>query len=115
MTTTSRPTWQHDDCPTWCISEHAEHDTVADRVHDSSGSYLTVVAEDPVQHTEDEVLVFLATFRKVGSTEDWIHLSTPDDGQMSLTLSLESAARLSRVLTERVAIARSSMTAAGAR
>lgn len=110
MTTTSRPSWQHDTCPAWCISAHAEDDPAADQVHDSSGTFLTVVTEDPVQHCEDEVLVFLATSRKVGSTEDWIHLSTPDDGQVNLTLTVESAARLSRVLGERVAIARSAVT-----
>ncbi len=102
MNPTARPSWQTDTCPEWCVSEHREDDLPADRFHDSVGTYLTAMTEDPeVAQGARAVELSLALFRRCGTQEDWLHLSTPDEAAVRITLTPESARRLGHALLER--------------
>jgi len=94
-----RPSWQHEPCPPWCVTEHHEDDLLGDRFHDSAGTYLTVsVPDEDAPAGTSAAELFLSRFRRVGEPEEWIHLEVDAHVQPGLTISPESARALARTL-----------------
>ncbi len=99
MNKPQRPSWQTDECPAWCVTEHREDDLPDDRVHDSVATSLTVTTRDtstPSRTAAVELL--LVRFREVDDDEDWLHLMTGEGSGPGLTLSPEGARALGRTL-----------------
>lgn len=100
MTAQSRPkpTWQTDECPTWCVTEHRENDHPQDRFHDSHGIYLPAILGIPDETQADPapeaVELLVVRSRRCGTNEDWVFIGEPDRPRQRLLLSAESAARL---------------------
>lgn len=94
----SRPSWQRDECPPWCVVEHHETDPPDDRVHDSVGTYVpaTLRRTEASGGEPTELLVVLS--RRCGEHDDWIFLGEPQRLGQHLTLSRESAARVTSTL-----------------
>ena len=90
----SRPSWQHEPCPAWCVALHAEADLPADRVHDSAGRYTPAVLGGPLEgeQTATELLILMS--RRSGDAGDWVFLGQPERGGHHLSLSRESAVRV---------------------
>lgn len=90
---TSRPSWQHDACPSWCVVEHAEHDLPDDRIHDSTNIDVRAVL-GPAHARGRPVDLSLVMSRRCGELDDWVLVGEPErDGQF-LLLSRDSAARV---------------------
>lgn len=96
-----RPSWQHDECPSWCITHHDEDDLPEDRFHDSVSIYLPAVIPDLSSPTKPAVAteLMIVTSRRYGTSEDWVFIGQPDVVRNGLTLSPESARRLTAELT----------------
>lgn len=94
----SRPSWQTDLCPAWCVVEHQEDDPPSDRVHDSAGRYVQAVLADARGHPQvpAELLVMLS--RRCGTGDDWVFVGEPEREGQHLVLSRESAVRLAGVM-----------------
>ena len=90
----SRPSWQHEPCPAWCVALHDEADLLADRVHDSAGRYTPAVLGGPLEgeQTATELLVLMS--RRSGDARDWVFLGQPERDGHHLSLSRESAVRV---------------------
>lgn len=99
MTTSERPSWQHEPCPPWCAVEHREGDLPDDRVHDSEGTTLTVSTPDTSTPSQTRPLeLTLVRFRRLTEHEDWLHLTIGEGNEPGLTLSPEGARALGRTL-----------------
>ncbi|MFS3129375.1 DUF6907 domain-containing protein [Nocardioides sp. Bht2] len=94
------PSWQHDPCPDWCVITHHENDLVEDRFHDATSvSVPVVLAGSSALEEVDNSDLFLALFRRVGSDDDWLHISAPEADHGGFTVSLTSARRLGDALS----------------
>ena len=99
MSEETRPTWQHEDCPTWCIVEHQEDDYPEDRIHDGPGSDIMITVQDNDSATGGKAEeLYFAYFRRVGDGDEWVHFGSTQSDRVSLTLSPESARALGRML-----------------
>ncbi|MBX3099925.1 MAG: hypothetical protein KF761_10130 [Salinibacterium sp.] len=100
----SRPSWQADACPPWCRGDHEEGDHPDDRVHRSDSVAVPIVARRTwfegagirreALGTEFEV----ALSRVDGEQETWLYVGSGT--QMSWDVSVESAERLVRQITD---------------
>jgi len=92
----SRPSWQCEPCPAWCVVEHDEADLTADRVHDSAGRYTPAVLGGPLEgeQTATELLILMS--RRSGDAGDWVFVGQPERDGQHLSLSRESALRVAR-------------------
>lgn len=106
MTAAERPTWQHDTCPTWCVTEHHEDDAPGDRVHDGVSTFVPASLANEDDDGELRATdLFLAIYRRVNARETWLHLSAPDESGAGLNLSMESARRLADAIHDKVDVA----------
>lgn len=94
----SRPSWQRDECPPWCVVEHQEADPPDDRVHDSVGTYVPAVVRRAEFSGGERTELLLVLSRRCGEHDDWIFLGEPQRHGQHLTLSRESAARVASTL-----------------
>lgn len=93
-TSNSKPTWQDDECPSWCATQHREDDLPEDRVHDSPPVYVPVVVGPPPEAAE----LLIITSRRCGTTDDWTFVGRPDQTVHAFTISPESARRMAQAL-----------------
>lgn len=100
----SRPSWQTDGCPMWCVSDHREEDFPEDRFHDSAPTVVPVIVPgDDTARIPETTALHIVTSRRCGGTEDWIFIGQPDRACRGLTLSRESAHRLRTALSNHLA------------
>lgn len=94
----SRPSWQHEPCPAWCVALHAEADLPGDRVHDSAGRYLPAVLGGPLggEQAATELLILMS--RRSGDARDWVFVGQPEREGRHLSLSRESAIRVAHAI-----------------
>lgn len=93
----SRPSWLLEECPPWCVAEHAEEDHPDDRQH--HGVIVTVPVVLRQQALRDGCLMSselasefdVVRFQLVGSVMRWLFVG---DDEHQLELSEESALRL---------------------
>lgn len=105
MESAQRPTWQHSDCPAWCVQEHQETDHPDDRSHVSEAICVPVVRLLK-QFEGDELLhrlladeLTMLVFQPQHDTEPWLSLCLAQQGTTThIHLSYESAQRLTRSL-----------------
>lgn len=104
MTSTAndKPTWQDDECPPWCATEHHEADPPEDRFHDSATRYvpvrLGVRDAGQIANVATPAELFVVTSRRCGDHDDWTFVGEPDRHGQHLMLSKESARRLAETL-----------------
>lgn len=100
----SRPTWQTDECPPWCVTDHRESDPPEDRFHDSATHYVPVTLgikdSDQLTPAITPAELFLTTSRPCGEHDDWTFVGEPARHGQHLMLSKESARRLAEALLE---------------
>lgn len=93
-----RPSWQLDDCPTWCVGGHREDDHPDDRVHRSLGVTVPVTARATTfpggaRRVDVEVVdLDIGISRADGERQTWFYVGSGPDRY--LELSGESASRL---------------------
>lgn len=114
MTTTARPTWQVEPCPSWCVVLHGEDDHERDRVHMSgslsvrvrqllgagSGAVSPFAEPDPPapvgsaeEHDRTATADLAVTVhRRDGARTTWVYAG--DGAVQALELSSESWAHL---------------------
>lgn len=92
----SKPSWQRDDCPAWCVSEHREDDLPDDRFHDSAATRVPAVVPDVNKplNPAHPVELHVVTSRRCETDEDWVFIGQPDLVRRGFSLSRESAQRL---------------------
>lgn len=100
----SRPSWQTEACPPWCVVDHREDDHPDDRVHDSASRHISALLHPSQRLAREgdgsevsELLV--VTSRRAGDEVDWTYIGEPDRSRQYLNLSRESARRLASALT----------------
>lgn len=96
---TTRPTWQSDACPSWCVVEHAEDDPPANRVHDSAGSYLPVTLTSGSLRGSTPTELLLVLSRRCDEVHDWVFVGEVEAGGQHLVLSRDSAALVASAVT----------------
>lgn len=94
----SRPSWQRDECPPWCVVEHREADPPDDRVHDSVGAYVSAVVRRPGSTVGESTELLVILSRRCGELDDWVFLGEPERLGQHVTLSRDSAARVTSTL-----------------
>lgn len=100
----SKPNWQSDDCPAWCVSQHREDDLPEDRFHDSAPVCVpAAVPDDSANQSAQLVELHIVTSRRCGSQDDWVFIGQPDLARRGLTVSPESAGRLGSAISSHVA------------
>ena len=95
---TSRPSWQRDNCPRWCVVEHAESDPVDDRFHDSITMHVPATLGHGPSHASSTDLVLVMS-RRCGELDDWVLVREPERDGQHLHLTRDSAARVASALT----------------
>ncbi|MEG9227508.1 DUF6907 domain-containing protein [Aeromicrobium sp. Sec7.5] len=90
----SRPPWQHDPCPAWCVVEHDEADLLADRVHDSAGRYTPAVLGGPLEGEQATTELLILMSRRSGDAGEWVFVGQPERDGHHLSLSREGAVRV---------------------
>lgn len=100
-----------DACPVWCDDDHVGQEHPDDRMHLADFSPIPAVIRDPRDPNDGEhpalaVDLALVTFQTFDDPEIWVTLAS--EQHHHLTLSLESAARLHRRLTQLLATVTSS-------
>lgn len=93
-----RPSWQRDDCPAWCVVDHRESDPPDDRVHDSAGVYVPAVVRRSESAADEAIELLVLLSRRHGEPDDWVFLGEPDRLGQHVTLSRESAIRVTSTL-----------------
>jgi hypothetical protein len=95
---TSRPSWQRDTCPPWCVVEHAETDPPDDRYHDSVTLHVPATLGPGPSHAPTTDLVLVMS-RRSGELDDWVLVGEPERDGQHLYLTRDSAARVASALT----------------
>ncbi len=90
-TSRSRPSWQREPCPAWCVVEHDESDLPDDRVHDSAGRSTPAVLGGPLEDEQAATELLILMSRRSGDAVDWVFVGEPERDGHGLSLSRESA------------------------
>jgi hypothetical protein len=90
---TSRPSWQRDTCPPWCVVEHAELDQPDDRYHDSVTLHVPATLGPGPGHAATTDLVVVMS-RRCDEPDDWVLVGEPERDGQHLYLTRDSAARV---------------------
>ena len=111
-TVESRPSWQTDACPPWCVGGHGELDHPDDRVHRSRSVVVPVVARHTwfegalLRRSADAVDFDVAISQVDGESDIWLYVGAGPAASIEVTL--ESAERLVRAIGEVAALGRDS-------
>lgn len=84
-----RPTWQQDDCPSWCVVAHHEDDHPDDRKHLSATRTVPVIELTADGQTGRDVpraaeLVVLMQ-RRDGVADTWLYVGDGSDQLLQMT------------------------------
>lgn len=79
-----RPTWQIDDCPTWCDGGHREDDRPDDRIHVRMGVAVPVTVRDPLSGRAVEEQLELALWRRDGDWRTWLHVGATSGNRLEV-------------------------------
>ena len=94
---TSRPSWQLDACPPWCVVEHAELDGPDDRYHDSVTLHVPATLGPGPSHASTTDLVVVMS-RRCDEPDYWVLVGEPERDGQHLYLTRDSAARIATAL-----------------
>ena len=95
---TSRPSWQRDTCPPWCVVEHSELDAHDDRFHDSATLHVpAVLGAGRGRAAPTDLAVVMS--RRCNELDDWVLVGEPERDGQHLYLTRDSAARVAGALT----------------
>ncbi len=100
----SRPSWQIDECPSWCTGEHREGDHPDDRVHRGVPTTVPVVARRTsfeaagVRRDTDATEFEVALSRVDGEPETWLYVGAGPAA--AIDVSGESGERLVRAMSD---------------
>ncbi len=96
--------WVRDDpCPAWCAGKHMGDQHPEDRAHYSEALPFPVVIPTGQAYRKRgaEPAEFMVCMRRYqGEAETWVFIGNGEDTRMSIEISLESARRLCRRLTD---------------
>lgn len=98
----SRPSWQVDECPSWCTGEHREADHPDDRVHRGVPITVPVVARRTwfdaagIRRDSEATDFEVALSRVDGDDETWLYAGSGPAAAIDVTA--ESAQRLVRAI-----------------
>ena len=98
----SRPSWQVDACPAWCVVDHGEHDHPDDRVHRSAALSVPVVARRTgfdgarILRSAEATEFDVALSRVDGDWQSWLYVGSGP--AMAVEVSAESGQALVRAI-----------------
>lgn len=91
-----KPSWLHEDCPSWCTVDHDEADHPDDRKHRNDAKVLPVVLASRLPGRElptaAECVVELS--RRVGERETWVYVGEAEGAEHRMVLARPSAIRI---------------------
>ena len=104
MSSPRRPQWLSEECPAWCVAEHADEDHPHDRKHVSVARVVPVNelaggggprAPDrslPGRGRVEAAELVVCLHRRVGAADTWVYIG--DGLDQRLEISADSCARL---------------------
>lgn len=98
----SRPSWQHQPCPSWCTTTHHEEDLVDDRTHRDQGVDIPVIVRKrringkAMSDWTEATYLTVGRWQRDGESEVWLYCG--DNQGQEIELSRESFLRITETL-----------------